>query len=135
MPLFKVVKGHDAWVKYATLVEADTLNDAECMAADRDYEGVWVETGDIAEFDHNEIIEGEAEEVAPDYVLTEVITYCFEPQEIDALIAGLRCLQDLRTMNAGELPDALNDIVTNNGAHAGLSDDAIDALCEVLNCG
>jgi len=135
MAKFKVVKGHDAWVKYATLVEADTQEEAEMTAMNPLYTGDWVEIGDIAEFDDFQLMEGETEELGDDSIceLPEVITYSFSAIERDAILAGLRCLQDMRTMNAGELHAALHDILTNDGAHEGLSDEQIDRLCEELN--
>lgn len=133
MPLFKIVKGHDAWVKYATLVEADTLNDAECVAASRDYDGKWVPVG-VSEFDHNEIMEGEAEEVASDCVLEEVTDYSLTPAERDTIIAALRYWQERLTLTdphaIEDESDLLVGIATNAGAHPPLDADAIDALIE-----
>lgn len=62
LPKFRVVKGHDAWIKYATVVEADSAEEAEAIAMDRHYDGEWEDDGE-AEFDHYELMEGETKEV------------------------------------------------------------------------
>lgn len=65
MRKFRVVKGHDAWAKYATVVEVSDdqdAADAEAIAMDRDYEGAWEEDG-VAEFDDYQLMEGETEEI------------------------------------------------------------------------
>ncbi|MCO5145405.1 MAG: hypothetical protein M9895_04400 [Aquamicrobium sp.] len=62
MPKFRVVKGHDAWAKYATTVEAETAEEADVIAMDRFYEGAWEEDG-VAEFDDYQLMEGETEEI------------------------------------------------------------------------
>ena len=53
---------------------------------------------------------------------------------LDAVLAGLRLLQD--ALEAGRvLPNdgGIGDILTNAGAHGGITIDEIDALCEELN--
>lgn len=54
-------------------------------------------------------------------------------RELAAVLAGLRALQDLRTMTAGELPDDIQAIYTDDESLEGLSDAEIDQLCERLN--
>ncbi len=51
MPRFLVHKGHDAWVRYEALVEADTIEEANKIAGSRLFTG-WIVTGDVDEFDH-----------------------------------------------------------------------------------
>lgn len=132
MTKFLVEKGHDAWARYATLVEAQSPEEAEKIAGDRNYAGEWVASR-VAEFDDWEIMKGDTEQVADDHVLEHRTPHGFMPAEHAAVLAGLRALQDLRTMNAGELPDDINDIVTSGGVHKGISDEEIDNLCEYLN--
>lgn len=56
-----------------------------------------------------------------------------DKRELAAVLAGLRALQDLRDMTAGELPIEISDIFTNGESHPGLTNDEIDQLCERLN--
>lgn len=64
MATYRVVKGHDAWAKYETIVDADSEAEAEEIAMSPDFKGLWVEDG-IAEFDDCQIMEGETELVTP----------------------------------------------------------------------
>lgn len=67
MPFFEVRKGQDAYVTYATIVEAATAQEAQGLAADG---GEWRPTGDISEFDHEEIYEdGTAYEKDVDFLI------------------------------------------------------------------
>ncbi len=56
-----------------------------------------------------------------------------DKRELAAVLAGLRALQDLRDMTAGELPQEIADIFTNGASHPRLTIDEIDQLCERLN--
>lgn len=62
MPKYKVTKGHDAWVYYETVVEADTPQEAREIAGCIQYAGPWAKTGEVVEFDHFDMME-EVEEV------------------------------------------------------------------------
>ena len=64
MPTYRVVKGHDAWARYETIVDAPSPGKAEDIAMSPDFEGLWVEDG-ISEFDHCQIMEGETTKVPP----------------------------------------------------------------------
>lgn len=54
-------------------------------------------------------------------------------RELNTILAALRYYQDACTEDT--IPGAVYDIATNNGEHAPLLRDEIDALCERLNCG
>ena len=47
MPKFVVRKGHDAFVYYETVVEADTSEEARSLAKSVHYDGEWLATGDV----------------------------------------------------------------------------------------
>ncbi|TDW20483.1 hypothetical protein EV128_125113 [Rhizobium azibense] len=67
MPKFKILKGHDAYVVYEAIIEADTVEQAnEFAQADRYASGIWSKTGEVREFDKPEIFEEETELAEPD---------------------------------------------------------------------
>lgn len=134
MAAFLVVKSVDAYVKYSTVIEAETAQDAIDEAQRYDVEFDWRREHEV-EFDDTEYFLEEVEELTPEEAEEEKNrelenSVCLTASEWDAVIAGLRALQDLRTMTAGELPSDIQDILTNGGEHDGLSDAAIDALIE-----
>ncbi len=49
---------------------------------------------------------------------------------LNALLAGLRLLQQ----NGDRLPPEIEDIATNGGTQALITPNAIDDLCEQINC-
>lgn len=53
--------------------------------------------------------------------------------EFNAILCGLRCLQQVRDQCGGDLPDDLQDILTNECGDDDLSDLDIDQLCEDIN--
>jgi hypothetical protein len=57
-----------------------------------------------------------------------------EAEERDAILAALRYWQHDKD---GTKPDwqGLTEIETNGGTHQGLGSEAIDELCERINCG
>ena len=57
----------------------------------------------------------------------------FDHREVAALLAGLRCLQQVRAECAGDLPDDLQDILDKNEGLLPLENEEIDTLCERLN--
>ncbi|WP_453978259.1 hypothetical protein [Brevundimonas sp. Marseille-Q4549] len=57
MPKFVVSKGHDAFVYYETVLEADTPEEARSLVRSVHYEGAWLPTGYVQEFDDYEIDE------------------------------------------------------------------------------
>jgi hypothetical protein len=56
VPKFKITKGHDAWVLYTAVIEADTAEEARAIAADVSFDGPWEEAG-TQEFDHYDVFE------------------------------------------------------------------------------
>jgi len=57
MQKFVVSKGHDAFVYYETVLEADTPEEARSLVRSVHYEGAWLPTGYVQEFDDYEIDE------------------------------------------------------------------------------
>ena len=129
MPQFVVRKGHDAFVYYETVIDADTPEEARQLAADIMFQGEWVATGDVAEFDDFEIDgvrlleDGES--------VKEFVSIGVTAQERDAVLAGLRLLQI--AVRTGNFAPMVREIYTNDGAHTGIDASAIDALCERTN--
>jgi len=142
MPFFEVIKGHDAWKNYATVVEADTMKEAEEIAGSGLYEGEWVETGTVYEFDDYQIHEDEGREIEAatfeeavaeihgDYDFTDVQ---LSPAERDLILAALQLWQDSVNDGSEYLNDDLIGIATNNEAHELLDDHAIQQLRERIN--
>jgi len=60
MPKFQVEKGHDAWIRYSTIVEATSAEEAETIASIRHDELEWTESGK-SEFDDWQIMNGDTE--------------------------------------------------------------------------
>jgi len=132
MPLYVVSKGHDAFVYYETIVGAETPEKARRLATSVHYDGEWLATGYVQEFDDYEIDEHSGVRLLEEgETVEEVLTISVTAQERDAVLAGLRLLQ--RALEAGSVPLMLRDILTNGGTHAGLDPAAIDALCERAN--
>lgn len=93
------------------------------------YQGEWVATGDVSEFDDYEI---DGVRLLEDgEVIEEFVTIGVTPRERDAMLAGLRLLQI--AVRSGEFAPMVREIFTNDGAHAGLDLREIDALCERTN--
>ena len=132
MPKFVVSQGHDAFVYYETVLEADTPEEARSLVRSVHYEGAWLPTGYVQEFDDYEIDEHSGVRLLEDGEAVEAfLTIGVTAQERDALLAGLRLLQ--LALGRGDLEPALENIVTNDGAHTGLDPTRIDALCERIN--
>jgi hypothetical protein len=53
--------------------------------------------------------------------------------EIDTVLASLRCYQQVYDTCAGDMPDELLKIATNGGLHEPPTLEEIDALCERIN--
>jgi hypothetical protein len=53
--------------------------------------------------------------------------------EYNAIVAGLRCLQQVREQCGGDLPPDLQDILVNECGDEDLDDLDIDMLCEDLD--
>ncbi|MGB3833309.1 MAG: hypothetical protein WA975_15780 [Mesorhizobium sp.] len=132
MPNYVVSKGHDAFAYYETIIEAATPEEARALAQSVDYDGEWLATGDVQEFDDFEIDEGSGVRLLEEGETIEAFkTIAVTAEERDAILAGLRLLQ--LALAGGAVDAALRSILTNDGAHDGLDLAAIDALCERVN--
>lgn len=134
MPKFHVEKGHDAWQRYFTIVEAESAEEAERIAGSRDYKGDWFE-GPVQEFDDFEIMAGDTVQVDDEGDSDELITIFtidMTEEEHATILAALRLWKDDLI---GESPDnaMLEDIATNGGKFQKLEADAVERLCEKLN--
>lgn len=132
MPKFVVSAGHDAFVYYETVVEADNPEQARALVQSVQYDGEWIATGHVQEFDDYEIDEHDG--VRPleggerfDPFLTIGIT----AQERDAVLTGLRLLH--LALEASNIAPPLKNVLTNDGAHSGIGLNEIDALCQRIN--
>lgn len=132
MPKFIVTKGHDAFVYYETVIEADTPEEARDLARSVHYEGEWLATGYVQEFDDFEIDEHNGVRLLEAGKAVEAfLTIGVTAQERDAMLASLRLLQV--ALARGGIASSLGSIFTDNGAHTGLDLAQIDALCERIN--
>lgn len=128
MPKFVVRKGHDAFIYYETVAEADTSAEARSLAKSVHYDGEWLATGDVQEFDDYEIDEHSGVRLLEPRETVEAFhTITVTAHERDAVLAGLSTLQ-LALIN-GPLDPVFMDDLTNNGKHAGLELHEIDELC------
>lgn len=134
MPKFVVRRGHDAWIYYETIVEADTEAEARALADCWNYDGEWVETGETAEFDHSEIAEDGARLLEEGETIEPRGSYALTQTQRDMILAALRLWQDVvNDGGGGYLNESLIDIATNGDSHELLDDRAIDDLCEAIN--
>lgn len=133
MPKYVVSKGHDAFVYYETVVEADTPEQAQRLAESVHYDGEWLATGYVQEFDDYEIDEHSGVRLLEeDETVEAFLTITVTAKERDAVLTGLRLLQ--HALEDGHIsPPPLRTILTNDGTHPGLDLDEIDALCERVN--
>lgn len=132
MPKFVVRKGHDAFVYCETVIDADTPEKARRLATSPRYEGEWIATGDVSEFDDYKIDESRGVRLLEEgETVEEFLTAGITTRERDAVLAGLRLLQI--ALKTGPVTPVLRDIVTNGDAHPGLDPTEIDALCERIN--
>jgi len=132
MPKFVVSKSHDAFVHYETVVEADTPEEARTLAGSVHYDGEWLATGYVQEFDNYEIDEHSGVRPLESGETVEALkTVTITAQERDTVLAGLRTLQI--ALACAPIDPPLESILTNDGAHAGLDLAGIDALCERIN--
>jgi hypothetical protein len=132
MPNYVVSKGHDAFVYYETVVEADTPEQARSTVKSVHYDGEWRATGYVQEFDDYEIDESSGVRLLEEgESVEEFRTIAITAQERDALTTGLRLLQ--LSLEAGRVAPIPRDILTNGDSHPGLDPAAIDALCQRIN--
>ena len=132
MPKYVVRKGRDAFVDYETVVEAATPEEAQALAESTNYDGEWVATGEISEFDDYDIDEYDGVRRLEDGEIIEgFVNISVTGKERDAMLAGLRLLQVALARRDGDPP--LRSILTRDGAHAGADLTRIDALCERIN--
>lgn len=136
MPKFSVLKGHDAWIVYEAIIEADSAEQAEEFGnADRHASDIWKANGDVREFDHCEVFEGEAEPFEDDEAPAEedTLTLVVSVRQRDTILAALRLYQ-LKEAHAAVRIDQINmiaDIAADTGAP--LAEAEIDELCEEIN--
>jgi hypothetical protein len=135
MPKFRVRKGHDAWVIYEAIVEADSIEDANDFISwnSSQAEIDWRRNGEIDEFDHFDTFPDETEEVKDGDEVEGKLILAVSPEERNTILAALRAYQQVSEQCAGDLPDDLYDIATNGGAHDALDLEAIDNICERIN--
>lgn len=89
MPKFVVSKGHDAFAYYETVVEADTPEQARSLAQSVYYEGEWLATGYVQEFDDYEIDEYSGVRLLEDGETVEAfVSLAVTAQERDAVLAA-----------------------------------------------
>lgn len=132
MPKYVVSKGHDAFVYYETVLEAETPEAARDLARNHHHEGEWHPTGYVQEFDDFEIDEHSGVRLLEDEETIEAFSSIgVTAQERDALLTGLRLLQ--LALARSDIGPLLSDILTNDGAHHGLDLSQIDILCERIN--
>ncbi|WP_247653296.1 hypothetical protein [Pannonibacter phragmitetus] len=113
MPKFVVSKGHDAFAYYETVVEADTPEQARGRAESVYYDGEWLATGYVQEFDDYEIDEYSGVRLLEDGETVEAfVSLAVTAQERDAVLAGLRLLQ--LTLARADIDPALGSIVTKS---------------------
>ncbi|SDH00784.1 hypothetical protein [Pelagibacterium luteolum] len=129
MPKFLVRRGHDAFVYYDTVVDAETAEEARHIADSFQYDGEWVATGDVSEFDDYEI--DHVRQLEEGESVEGFLTLGVTAQERDAVLTGLRLLQ--LALERGQLAPMLHDVFVNGGAHPGLDLSEIDALCQRIN--
>jgi hypothetical protein len=132
MPKYVISKGHDAFVYYETVVDADTPEKAQQLAESVHYDGEWVETGHMQEFDDYEIDEYSGVRLLEEGETVEAfLTITVTSRERDALISGLRHLQ--AALEAGHIAQLLRDILTNGESQPVPDLAEIDVLCERIN--
>lgn len=64
----------------------------------------------------------------------EVTAYWLTDREHATVLAALRCLQQVDSECAGDIPEDLQDIASNGGTLERMMNDEIDDLCLKLNC-
>lgn len=136
MPLWKVKRGRDAYAIEETIVEAESAEQAEQIATDRDNRDVvkWVDTGEVVTFDDTRLFDGETKEVAPGTAdPVERKSIAVTDQELSTILAALRMWTDNLMRGPDYFSDALLEIATNGDKHDLLAPEAIDALCERIN--
>jgi hypothetical protein len=134
MPKFRVLKGHDAWVVYEAIIEAPNEHLAwEFANSDRRADGIWTATGDVRQFDHCEVFEGEVEPVDDDEVVEEIKTIAVTGRQRDTILAALRVYQQACDSCGGDMPMDIDEIATNGGTQDALDLTEIDQLCEEIN--
>lgn len=132
MPKYVVRKGRDAFVYYETVVDAATPEEAQALAESIKYDGEWVATGEISEFDDYDIDEYDGVRRLEDgEILEAFLNIGVTARERDVMLAGLRLLQ--LALARDDIDPPLRSILTNDGAQVGLDSPQIDALCERIS--
>ncbi|NIH77367.1 hypothetical protein FHV99_004619 [Ochrobactrum sp. P20RRXII] len=128
MAAFLVVKSVDAYVKYSTVIEAETAQDAIDEAQRFDVEHDWLREREV-EFDDADYLLEEVEELTPEEVEEEksrepTDQYDLTDAERDMIIAALRFWQ------AGDFSPAELVEIAKNGRSDFMDDNSIDDLIE-----
>ena len=63
------------------------------------------------------------------------MTIDLDGQEINTILAALRTYQEAGYGEPCNRPLRIHDIATNDDSEISMNDEAIDALCEKINCG
>lgn len=127
MPKYVITKGHDAFIYYEKVFEADTHEQAlELADADRYGEG-WVAAGHMAEYDDAEVDRDQEVCLMVDEKLEPRQAYWLTEAERNIVMAALRHWQD-----STDIPPMLYDIAADHDQERGrfLSDNDIDVLIE-----
>lgn len=142
MPFFQVTKGQDAYVNYVTVVEASSAKEAWEQANSARFDGQWVPTGDVPEFDDHVVYEedvlqieastlDEAHGLATDNLAGK--PHRLLGIERDMILAALNLWINVVNDGGAYITPELLDIATNGEKHELMDDTAIDDLCERLN--
>lgn len=124
MPKFIVTKGQDAHVIWEKLIEAESAEEANRIAAEQLEDSDWVDTGDVRYYDSMTLLEGDTEEYVPEE--QSVVTFTLTGRERDVVLAALRLWQ--------ETPVLIDlDEIAKGTTGESLTNAEIDELCERIN--
>lgn len=135
MPKFRVYKGHDAYVHFMGIVEADDIAAAADFVADQPEAIDWKRTEDVFVYDKSTlftemtepILEGE-----PD-VFEPVTSLTVSEAEHATILAALRYYQMEGQGEPSHRSDMIHDIATNGDTVISLNAEGIDELCVRIN--
>ena len=132
MPQFIVTKAQDAVALWDKVFEADSAEHANQLADADKYGDGWHERHEHRYFQNCDILTDETEGHHPE---DELETLTVTGAERDQILAALRLWNDVVNDGAEYINEGLIDIATNGDQHPMMDDNAIDALCERINCG
>jgi len=137
MPLWKVKRGRDAYAIEETIVEAESAEQAEQIATDRDNRDVvkWADTGEVVTFDDTRLFDGETVKVEDDEdaLLLEARTLLLSPREAATLFASMQHYADEGFDERHNRPDRVNFFATSNGMFRALERDEVYMLLGKLS--